>query len=155
MLAIAKYWAPPILWASLILVFSTAGFSSESTSRFFLPFFRWMFPAGAVFIIDGLHFLVRKLGHWSEYFILALLVYRACRQGQEPRWQFGGAVWTLSFVLFFSIADETYQTFVPNRNGVWNDCLLDFCGGACAMAVLYAWGRSKISRLGTPARVNP
>ncbi len=155
MLVTAKYWALPVLWVSLISVFSTGGFSSENTSRYFLPFLHWLLPSGTSALIEGLHFLIRKLGHWSEYFILALLVYRAFRQGQSPPWQSGWAGWTLVVVLCLSIADEVHQGFVPNRAGIWSDSALDFFGGGCAVLFLYIWHRSKTNGLGAPVRANP
>jgi VanZ family protein len=84
-----------------------------------------------------MHALVRKLGHGTEYFILALLLYRAFRHAQAPSWHLRPAVWTLSFIFLYSIADEVHQAFVPSRTGVWQDSLLDFLGGACAVVYLY------------------
>ncbi|MCI0623066.1 MAG: VanZ family protein [Acidobacteria bacterium] len=140
---ILKYWLPPLLWAGLVSVFSTDSFSSGQTTSFILPFFQWLLPRATPEVLNSIHFLMRKLGHWTEFFVLAMLLYRAFRQGQTPQWQLRLAVWTLSLVLLYSVADEIHQRFVPSRSGVWSDSLLDFFGGFCAIALLYARHRSK------------
>jgi VanZ family protein len=46
-------------------------------------------------------------------------------------------------VLFYAIADELHQRFVPSRSALWSDSLLDFFGGGCAVVLLYARSRAK------------
>ncbi len=40
----AKYWVPVIAWVLLIFVMSGDLMSAEHTSRFFVPFLRWIAP---------------------------------------------------------------------------------------------------------------
>jgi len=132
-----KYWTPPILWAGLIFMFSTGGYSSEHTSSFLLPFFQWLAPHASLELLMGLQVLVRKLAHWAEYFVLAVLLYRAFRGRETRSWQMRWAFWTLVLVLFYALADESHQALVPNRNSSIQDSLLDFFGGTCAIGLLY------------------
>lgn len=148
-----KYWLPPILWASLVSIFSSDSFSSDKTSPLILPFFQWLLPHATPELIHSFHFLIRKLGHFTEFFLLAMLLYRALRGGRGPRWQWRVATWTLSVVLLYSVADEVHQRFVPSRSGAWSDSLLDFFGGCCAVASLYARHRTKAGAL-TPVTVS-
>lgn len=99
--------------------------------------FQWAFPHAPVDVLLALHFAVRKLGHLSEYFFLAILVYRAFRKDTTFRWQPRWAVATLSLVFLYSVADELHQSFVPSRSATAADSLIDFLGGSCAIALLY------------------
>jgi VanZ family protein len=153
MLSFLKCWLPPLLWASFVSVFSSDSFSSDKTSPIFLPFFHWLLPYATPELIHSFHYLIRKLGHFTEFFVLALLLYRALRGGREPRWRWRVAAWTLSIVLLYSVVDEVHQQFVPSRSGAFSDGLLDFFGGCCGVALLYARYRTKAGAL-TPAVVS-
>jgi VanZ family protein len=72
-----KCWLPAILWMALIFVASTDLMSAEQTSRFLVPFLRWLKPDISPETIAQTHFLFRKLGHIGEYAILAMLFWRA------------------------------------------------------------------------------
>jgi VanZ family protein len=76
-----KYWAPVIAWMLLIFVASGDLMSAEHTSRFLIPFLRWLKPDISPEALAQIHFLVRKLGHITEYAILAMLFWRALRRG--------------------------------------------------------------------------
>ena len=65
-----KYWLPLLFWASLISIFSSDSFSSDNTSPLFLPLFQWLLPHATPELIESFHYLVRKLGHFTEFFIL-------------------------------------------------------------------------------------
>jgi VanZ family protein len=150
-----RYWLPPILWACLVSVFSSDGFSSDNTSPLILPFFQWLFPHATPDLFQSFHHLIRKLGHFTEFFVLALLLFRALRGRDGVYWQWRLAGWTLSLVLLYSVADEVHQRFVPSRSGVWSDSLLDFFGGCCAVAFLYARSRTKAGTLAPVAVSDP
>ena len=153
MLSFLKCWLPPLFWAGVVSIFSSDSFSSDKTSPIFLPFFQWLLPHATPELIHSFHFLIRKLGHFTEFFVLALLLYRALRGGRRPHWQWRVAAWTLSVVLLYSVADEVHQRFVPSRSGAWSDSLLDFFGGCGAVALLYARHRTKAGAL-TPVVVS-
>ena len=148
-----KYWVPPLLWASLVSIFSSDSFSSDNTSPLFLPLFQWLLPHATPERIQSFHYLIRKLGHFTEFFVLAMLLYRALRGGRGMHWQWRVAAWTLSLVLMYAVADEVHQRFVPSRSGAWGDSLLDFFGGCCAVALLYVRYRTKAGAL-TPVAVS-
>ena len=132
-----KYWGPTILWACLISYFSTSDFSSANTSRILGPFFHWLFPHQPIEFHNFVEHLIRKLAHWSEYFILAILLYRGFRHGRDTHWERRWAFWTLVLVFLYAVGDEIHQLWVPSRSGRFQDSLLDFFGGTCALAVLY------------------
>ena len=88
-------------------------------------------PHAATVTLFEIHHVIRKCGHFSEYFILSLLVLRGIRAGRrEVR-----IVWALAaiaIVACYASLDEFHQTFVPGRTPAVADVLLDTIGGICA-----------------------
>src|SRR6266705_4116904 len=76
-----KSWLPPFIWLGVIFVGSTGVMSAEQTSRFLVPFLRWLDPQISFATIAAIHFALRKLGHLTEYAIFAALLWRALRRG--------------------------------------------------------------------------
>jgi hypothetical protein len=79
-----KNWGPVGAWMAVIVIFSTDIFSGVNTASLLRPILSSLFPALSIEQIDALHLAMRKLGHWSEYFILAGLYLRALRN-EFPR----------------------------------------------------------------------
>ena len=115
-------WGPVVLWAALIFCFSTEFFSMSRTSQI---------PRSA-HQLDAIHRVIRKLGHWSEYFIFSILVLRALRHQFNRSELYHGAL-TIVMVLLYGISDELHQAFVPNRTASFRDVLIDLLGGICAI----------------------
>ncbi|WP_315121477.1 VanZ family protein [uncultured Clostridium sp.] len=80
------------------------------------------------------NFVVRKLGHFTEYFILSLLLVNAIREDFELRKSFKLA---LSISFLYACSDEYHQTFVPGRSGRFADVLIDTSGAFLALLLLY------------------
>jgi hypothetical protein len=72
-----KYWLPLLLWLGVIFLGSTDLMSAEHTSRFIVPFLRWLKPDISPETFASIHFIVRKCAHVGEYAVLALLLLRA------------------------------------------------------------------------------
>ena len=62
---------------------------------------------------------------------------RGFRHGRDTHWERRWAFWTLVLVFLYAVGDEIHQLWVPSRSGRFQDSLLDFFGGTCALAVLY------------------
>ena len=132
-----KSWIPVLLWALLISLFSTDEFSSSNTSRIIGPLVRWIIPDASPELQEAIHYAVRKLGHWSEYFVLSWLLLRGF-QGKTSRTLRGPWVaWTLGLVLLYALGDEFHQAFVPSRSARLADSMIDFFGGICAVGWKY------------------
>src|SRR5207244_9407479 len=80
-----RYWMPAIVWMAIIFLGSTDMLSAEHTSRFLVPFLRWIDPQISLAALNAIQLGIRKLGHLTEYAILAMLLCRALRGGM--RWQ--------------------------------------------------------------------
>ena len=74
-----KHWLPVVLWMGFIFAMSTELGSSANTSSIFEPLVKWFKPDATPEQFEFVHFIVRKLGHLTEYAVLALLVFRALR----------------------------------------------------------------------------
>jgi VanZ family protein len=127
------------LWLAFISYASTGTFAAAETSRIIGPLLRWLFPAITEQQLALAHFLTRKLAHFLEYAVLALLAARAfipsTRDALRRRW-----FWcALLVVAAYALLDEYHQSFVPTRTAsVW-DSLIDTAGGATALLVLKLW----------------
>lgn len=143
-----RNWVPAILWATLIFYLSTDSFSSSSTSRYIGPLLKWIMPSLSVEIEHFFDFVVRKLGHVTEYFVFAILLYRGFL-GQEHKGGNARIVWlTLAAIFLYACSDELHQFFVPSRTADFHDSLIDFFGGSCG--VLWSYCHSLRTRAGVP-----
>lgn len=81
------------------------------------------------------HHLIRKCGHFVEYFILSLLVLRGIRAGRRDA-RIAWALAAIAIVACYASLDEFHQIFVPGRTPAITDVLLDTIGGICAQIVV-------------------
>jgi VanZ family protein len=140
----ARYWLPIILWMTLIFGFSSDSHSFQRSSRILEPLLRWLFPAMAADTRNELVFLARKCAHLTEYAVLALMVWRAWRKPvrRDPRpWSWPDAGVALLVAALYAATDEFHQTFVPGRDGCVRDVLIDSCGAAAGLFLLWLLGR--------------
>jgi VanZ family protein len=132
----ARRYAPLVAWACFIFYASTGAMSASNTSRVIEPLLRWLMPEISESHLQAAHFLVRKLAHFTEYALLALLAARAFMGSSKSflsrRW-FAAA---LALVAAVALLDEFNQSFNPARTGTIKDSLLDVAGGLTALAVL-------------------
>ena len=136
-----RRWVPVAAWAAFIFLFSTSAFCADCTGSFLVPVLAWCFPGRSPEEIRLLHDAVRKLAHFTEYAILAILWFRALRRGG---WRLAAAQWmTFGAVTVYACSDEFHQSFVPNRTAAGMDVLIDMVGGATALLVLRWWYRVK------------
>lgn len=146
MRSLLKHWGPVIAWAGLIFFFSTSEFTASNTSLIIGPILHWINPNISQEGESAIHFVVRKLGHWSEYFIFALLLVWALDRTSPRRWNFRNTYyWAGLVILLYACSDEFHQSFVPGRTASWHDSLLDFFGGICALGWL-SWRRRRAVR---------
>jgi VanZ family protein len=130
-----KRWWPALAWALAISLFSTGAFTADNTSRIIVPFLHWIFPRASHARLEHFHFLVRKCAHFTEYFILSLLVLRGIRAGR-PGTRFAWALLVVAIVLAYASLDEYHQSFVPGRTAAVRDVLIDTTGGAAAQLIV-------------------
>ncbi len=118
--------------------------SAEQTSRFLVPFLRWLKPDISTGALAQVHFFVRKLGHISEYAILAILLWRALRSGTNLRIKMSllfVAVWLACGI--FAAGDEFHQSFVPSRTASLLDVMIDLSGAFIGLAICFGFVRRR------------
>jgi VanZ family protein len=127
-------WWPALAWAVVISIFSTHLFTSDNTGSIIIPILHWLFPRASPATLFTMHHFIRKSGHFTEYFILSLLILRAIRAGRHGvhlTWAFIA----IALVAGYASLDEFHQRFVPGRTPAVADVVLDTIGGASAQIV--------------------
>ena len=81
-----KYWLPVLIWLGVIFIGSSDLMSAEHTSRFLIPFLRWLRPDISPETLALIQFVMRKAAHVTEYAILAFLFFRAVFRGTNLKW---------------------------------------------------------------------
>jgi VanZ family protein len=82
-----------------------------------------------------LNFLLRKLAHFTVYAVLAFLFWRALpRSG-------GLCAWSWLLAVLYAISDEYHQSFVALRHPEARDVVIDACGAATALLIIWYAGR--------------
>jgi VanZ family protein len=127
----AVNWGPVILWMIVIFIFSTELFSSGNTTPFLVPLLADLLPDISAAHIEIIVLLVRKLGHWSEYFVLAVLFMRALNAGFSSRSAKRRIFWSVAWVTLYAVSDEFHQAFVPSRSASPIDVMIDSFGAIC------------------------
>jgi VanZ family protein len=136
-------WMPVIAWMVLIFAGSTDALSAEQTSRFLVPFLRWLDPQISIATIAAIHFTLRKLGHLMEYAILAALLWRGLRGTLTSTTNPGIAALTFVVTAMFAASDEFHQWFVPSRTASPFDVMIDCIGALLAVLLCAVFARAK------------
>ena len=135
---------PAILWMTIIFLGSSDMLSAEHTSRLLVPFLRWLDPQISFATLNAIQLGIRKLGHLTEYAVLAMLLWRGLRGG--TRWQMKMSILFLVAVLgcaIFAASDEFHQSFVPSRTPSPTDVMIDICGALIGLLMCLVFTRKK------------
>lgn len=132
-----RYWVPPLLWMVAIFYFSTDSFSGENTGSVFYTILHYFIPSLTLEEFQPLHFLIRKSAHFTEYGILAFLLFRAFCKGKPREWTWRSALYSWLILAGYALTDEFHQTFTNFRGGSIYDSLIDISGGTTALLLLW------------------
>ncbi len=114
-----------ILWMCLIFFFSSQNADeSTKTSGIFDNIINIVFKDDSV--KPTVKYVVRKIAHFTEYCILAILVLNVIKDYTNITYK----TLILSFILcaLYAASDEWHQTFVDGRAGQLFDVFIDSCG---------------------------
>jgi len=124
----------PLLWLGIVLLLGTGRFGAHATGPWVIPALTWLMPWATPRELNALHSVVRKLGHLTQYAILArvwlhgVLAWR----GVSVR----TAAWAaLLICVACAFVDEAHQSMLLTRTGSVEDAVLD-CLGALLMLML-------------------
>ncbi|HEX3249234.1 MAG TPA: VanZ family protein [Pyrinomonadaceae bacterium] len=132
-------YLPLVLWLAFISFASSDSFNAGNTSRIIGPLVLWLFPNTSAETLATIHFITRKVAHFTEYAILGFLAARAFRPYQ--RWFLISAV----LIVVYALLDEYHQSFVPSRTASIFDSLIDVAGGISAL-IFISRKRAKAQR---------
>ena len=129
-------YLPLVAWLVFISYASSDNFSAANTSRIIGPVVLWLFPNTSPETLAVIHFVVRKIAHFTEYAILAYLAARAFRTSPRPalasRWFLAAFV----LIAIYALLDEYHQSYVPSRTASIYDSLIDMSGGLVMLLIL-------------------
>ena len=133
------YLIPAVIWMIVIITFTLqtgdiSGSLSGDIAVFLYSIVEWF---GLALPIESLHLVIRKLAHFSEYFILGLLVYLALVPYKKTLKQ--KLLVVLCVGVGFASVDETIQLFVQDRAGSIFDVLIDSTGIVFSMIIINSW----------------
>lgn len=129
-----SYWLPPLFWMAVILWLASDSGSSQHTGSIVLPILAFLFPSASPLQLQTMHGLIRKLGHLTEYGVLAALWLRAFTAGAGLPWV--AAAWrTLLIVIAWASIDETYQSTLSSRTSSPVDVAIDTAGATVVTIV--------------------
>jgi VanZ family protein len=120
-------YLPLVVWLVFISYASSDSFNADNTSRIIGPLVLWLFPNTSPETMATIHFVTRKLAHFTEYAILGFLAARAF--WSSKRWFLISAV----LIVVYALIDEYHQSFVPSRTASLFDSLIDMLGGITAL----------------------
>ena len=124
----------------MIWISSSEEVSFQTTSRFVVPFLRWLDPEMAWSTIRDIHTAIRKTAHLAQYAVLAALAFRAFRVSLALRLGYV-VLLTLGVVLAVAGTDELRQSWLPARTGSLADVFIDFTGGAIGVVIVIGFHR--------------
>lgn len=127
-----------ILWLALIYYFSSQiATESNATSSGLLAklyvYYRLIGDMPLQEYLTTFSKLIRKIAHFSEYFILGILAYENAKEYLDDNAHFG----SILFCIICAIVDETHQLFVPGRAYGVLDILLDSLGSCFAIILCH------------------
>jgi VanZ family protein len=138
-----------IVWVGVIFLGSTDLMSAEHTSRFIIPFLRWLKPDISTETLASIHFIVRKCTHVGEYAILALLLLRAATLITNSKRSIPILYLSvLGVSLIVAATDEFHQTFVASRGASVQDIMIDSSGAVLGLVIASIIRMSRSIRLG-------
>lgn len=129
-------YVPLVVWLAFISFASSGSFSAGNTSRIIGPLILWLFPGTSQETLLVVHFITRKVAHFTEYAILAFLAARAFSASPRPAISSRWFLISLTLIVTYALLDEYHQTFVPTRTGSVFDSLIDIAGGLTALLVI-------------------
>lgn len=129
-----------ILWMIIIFLFSNSnGSNSSKTSGIIVgkvvPIIEKVtgHDLTEIEIENYVSYPIRKIAHFSEYFILGLLVILTLYS-----YGISKNIVILSFLIciLYSLSDEIHQLFICDRNGNIIDVLVDSIGSLCGINLI-------------------
>jgi VanZ family protein len=134
---IIKYWLPVFVMVGAMYYASTDLFSGENTRGVIEKLILWLRPGTTDRALLKINYVVRKAAHFTEYAMLAALLFRAFRADSFIRWRVRWALYSFLVIVCWALLDEYHQSLTRTRGGSIKDSMLD-CSGALFMLLVIA-----------------
>lgn len=82
---------------------------------------------------DTLNFIIRKIAHFTEYFILGLLTHNMIYNYNKKTYI------SIIICILYAISDELHQLITPGRNYQIKDILIDSSGSILGIYLLFIY----------------
>jgi VanZ family protein len=136
------WWVLILIWCGFIFFQSNQpGEISSIQSNVFVDLLRKMLsPFFSPGNADTYSFIVRKTAHFTEYFILGLLLFKGLSNTKKLKKAFA-----ISFMIGFiyAVSDEIHQYFIPGRAMKLFDVFIDSLGIFTGVCILYLYHNKK------------
>ena len=133
---VVSYYLPLLAWIAFISFASSDNFNAGNTSRIIGPLILWLFPNTKPETLAVIHFITRKIAHFTEYAILGFLAARAFRTSPRPTISQRWFLICATLVVVYALIDEYHQSFVPSRTASIFDSMIDMAGGLTALLIV-------------------
>ncbi|WP_186431557.1 VanZ family protein [Clostridium sp. BSD9I1] len=123
-------WILVLAWMIVIFLFSNDPAAvSDEKSGFVLRTLNALGIDLNSYFGELANFIVRKAGHFTEYFILYALLFNALQDTSSLK---QSLIISLGITFLYACSDEFHQIFIPGREGRFKDVLIDTSGGIFA-----------------------
>ena len=134
-------WLALLVWMGVIFYFShQSGDTSMQLSDGILDSFKSLFQNFLNY--HTLSYIVRKIAHFTEYFILGLLIYHLVKQYRVISKT--EIIWMILFCLIYAMSDEFHQVFIGGRSPKVFDVIIDSLGSSLSILILQLLQKRKI-----------
>ncbi len=134
-------WVALISWMSIIFIMShQPGEVSSSQSDLVIKIFAMIGIDLNSKLGEVASLLVRKVAHFSEYFILYLLNINLLNYYYPKK---KARIVSMISVFLYASSDEIHQYFIPGRAMAFTDVIIDCIGGFTAALVEYTINKLK------------
>ena len=87
-------------------------------------------------IIHDTTFYVRKLAHFSLYFLMGVFSFLAIVSYKRIK-LFSRFLYPYTFSVLYAVSDEIHQLFVPGRSCELRDVFIDSCGILLSLVIIF------------------
>ncbi len=128
-------WFLVVAWMIVIFWFSNQpAVVSDEKSRFVIHFLNILGLNLDSILGELANFVVRKISHFTEYFILYIFLFNALKENFNVK---KAIILGILILFLYACSDEIHQFFIPGRSCRFMDVLIDTSGGIFASVILY------------------
>jgi len=130
-----KKWCLVVIWMTIIFIFSSQNSEESSKNNEFIVYLLNLLGIDIDSILNGnADFIIRKIAHFTEYFILYFLLFNALI---EDMYFTSSTIVAILITFLYAASDEFHQSFVPGRGPSFRDVFIDTFGGLFCMIIIY------------------